>query len=308
MEGRYTDPGVGTMAGTPRKVMFCSYCGTKLDDGARFCKGCGEPVNTGGGAVNNPNPPQQTERSIPLKGNPTERKTVYEGTLHKCPSCGEVLASFLSKCPACGHEIRDTRSSTAVRELAIKLEQIEARKMPAFEEKRSVMKMVFGKDFDETNEAEEAQERFDEQKAQEKANVIINFSVPNTKEDILEFMILAASNIDIKRGVDDEVSKAWISKLEQVYQRAQLIMGNTPDFAIIRNIFEQKRSELKSRKFKGLAIAAFIVGGYMLLMAFIFFMAETPAAAIILLLVGIALLMAGIKSISIYMKKNKHNL
>jgi VIT1/CCC1 family predicted Fe2+/Mn2+ transporter len=119
---------------------------------------------------------------------------------------------------------------------------------------------------------------------------------------------LASSNINIKNGVDDVVTQAWISKLEQVYQRARLIMGNSQDFAIIQNIYEQKRSELKSRKFKGLAIAAFIVGGYMLLMSFIFFMAETPAAAVILLLVGIALLVGGIKSISIYTKKNKHNL
>lgn len=26
------------------KKQFCSYCGTKLDEGARFCKNCGEPV------------------------------------------------------------------------------------------------------------------------------------------------------------------------------------------------------------------------------------------------------------------------
>ena len=40
--------------------------------------------------------------------------------------------------------------------------------MPAFEEKKSVIKMVFGKDFKEEDEVEEAQERFDEQKAQRK--------------------------------------------------------------------------------------------------------------------------------------------
>lgn len=293
----------------PRKVArFCSYCGTKLDEGARFCKGCGEPVGAGAATDAQPRNATRASHSAPLSGNPTERKTVYEGTLHKCPNCGEILASFVSVCPTCAHEIRDTKSSTAVRELALKLERIEAQKMPAFEEKKSVMKMVFGKDFNEEDEAEEAQERFDEQKAQEKATLIINFSVPNTKEDILEFMILASSNINIKNGVDDVVTQAWISKLEQVYQRARLIMGNSQDFAIIQNIYEQKRSELKSRKFKGLAIAAFIVGGYMLLMSFIVFMAETPAAAVILLLVGIALLVGGIKSISIYTKKNKHNL
>ena len=284
------------------KMQFCPYCGTKLDEGARFCKNCGEAI------ANNTQEQQKSKREQPLAGNPTERKTVYEGYIHKCPSCGEVLEAFLSVCPTCGYEIRDVKSSSSVREFALKLEAISAQKMPAFEEKKSVMKMVFGKDFNESNEAEEAQERFDEQKAQEKANLIINFSVPNTKEDILEFMILAASNIDAKRGVDDVVTKAWISKLEQVYQRAQLVIRNGRDFAMITSIYEQKRSELKSRKFKGLAIAAFIVGAYMLLMAFIFFMAENPAATIILLLVGIALLVGGIKCVSIYNKKTKHNL
>lgn len=77
---------------------------------------------------------------------------------------------------------------------------------------------------------------------------------------------------------------------------------------MVHNIYEQKRSELKSRKFKGLATGAFIAGGYILLMAFLFFMAENLAAAIILLLVGIALMVGGIKCISIYHKKNKHNL
>lgn len=284
------------------KMQFCPYCGTKLDEGARFCKNCGEAI------ANNTQEQQKPKREQPFAGNPTERKTVYEGYIHKCPSCGEVLEAFLSVCPTCGYEIRDVKSSSSVREFALKLEAISAQKMPAFEEKKSVMKMVFGKDFNESNEAEKAQERFDEQKAQEKANLIINFSVPNTKEDILEFMILVASNIDVKRGVDDVVTKAWISKLEQVYQRAQLVMGNSRDFAMIKSIYEQKRSELKSRKFKGLATAAFIVGAYMLLMAFIFFMAENPAATIILLLVGIALLVGGIKCVSIYNKKTKHNL
>lgn len=284
------------------KMQFCPYCGTKLDEGARFCKNCGEAI------IDNSQEPPTPKHEQRIERNPAERKTVYEGTLHKCPSCGEVLTSFLSICPSCGHEIRDTESSTAVRELAHKLECIEARKMPAFAEKKSVMKMVFGKDFNESDEAKEAQDRFDEQKAKEKANLIINFSVPNTKEDILEFMILAASNIDTKRGVDDIVTKAWISKLEQVYQRAQLIMGNSRDFAMIKSIYEQKRSELKSQKYKGFATAAFIVGAYMLLMAFIFFMAENSAATIILLLVGIALLASGIKCVSIYNKKNKHNL
>ena len=126
---------------------FCPYCGTKLDKGARFCKNCGEAV------VDNMQGQRSSKREKPLGGNPTERKIVYEGYIHKCPSCGEVLNSFLTVCPSCGHEIRDVKSSTSVRELALKLESISAQKMPTFEEKKSVMKMVFGKDFKEEDEA-----------------------------------------------------------------------------------------------------------------------------------------------------------
>lgn len=296
-DGRHQAGSVGQ-----KQRLFCPYCGTKLDSGAHFCKNCGERVS------DSTQEPREYKQEEAVRGNPTKRKTVYEGYVHKCPNCGEVLESFLTVCPSCGYEIRDAKSSTSVRELAQKLENISAQKMPDFEEKKSVMKMIFGKDFKEKDEVEEAKKRFDEQKAEEKANLIINFSVPNTKEDILEFMILAASNIDINRGVDDAVTKAWIQKLEQVYQRAKIIMGNDPDFAMVHNIYEQKRSELKSRKFKGLATGTFIAGGYILLMAFLFFMAENLAAAIILLLVGIALMVGGIKCISIYHKKNKHNL
>lgn len=27
-----------------KKILFCPYCGTRLDDGARFCKNCGAQV------------------------------------------------------------------------------------------------------------------------------------------------------------------------------------------------------------------------------------------------------------------------
>lgn len=284
---------------------FCQYCGTKLDPGARFCKSCGKQLDgsgTSGGGYAAPQPQETFSHK-----QHTERKTVYEGQLHKCPNCGELLDSFRSHCPSCGYEIRDARSSSSVRELAQKLERIEAERMAPIEEKKSLMKMVFGKDFKEEDEVEEAQERFDEHKRQQKANLIINFSVPNTREDILEFMILASSNIDVKKGIDDEVTKAWISKLDQVYEKARLMLGNSPSFSQIKYIYDRKKAQIKNRKFKGLATACFIVGGYILLMSFIFFMAENPAAAIILLLVGIAILAGGVKCISTYNKNDKLN-
>ena len=268
------------------KMQFCPYCGTKLDDGARFCKNCGEAV------ANNAQEPQKPKCEKRIEENPTERKTVYEGYVHKCPMCGVVREAFLKVCPACGHEIRDLKSSTSVREFALKLEAISAQKMPTFEEKKSVMKMVFGKDFKEEDEAKEALRRFEHQKDEEKASLIINFSVPNSKEDIMEFMILAASNIDVKKGLDDVVTKAWISKLDQVYQRAEITLSGHPDFVQIKGIYDRKKKELKNKKLKGVLGWVGGVAGWFFLLGLLWNPVATIAIYIIifiLIIIGVVL-------------------
>lgn len=211
---------------------YCSNCGQEMESNAKFCSNCGISIIT------------------IINENRNQRKIKYEGIVHKCPNCGEILNSFNANCPACGHEIRDSESASSIQKLAIKLERIEARKMPIFEEKKSVMKMVFGRDFKNEDAAKEARDSFEKQKQQEKANLIINYSVPNTKEDIMEFLLLASSNIDIKHGINDDVSKAWISKLEQVYQKAKLSFSDTQEFAKIQIIYEQKKKEVQSGKRK----------------------------------------------------------
>ncbi|MGD9567819.1 MAG: zinc ribbon domain-containing protein [Sedimentibacter sp.] len=233
------------------EVRFCAYCGTKLDLGARFCKSCGKPI-VQHEAKNLGSEDKGAGSHVKMSDEPiTKRQTVYEGYIHKCPNCGEILESFVTNCPSCGYEIRDAKSASTVREFAQKLERIEAQKMSTISEQKSVMKMVFGKDFKEKDEVEEAKNDFEKQKQKEKATLIINYSVPNTKEDILEFMLLAASNIDTKHGVSDVVTKAWISKLEQVYQKAEISMGSHSDFVQIKNIYEKKHNQIKLKKLTG---------------------------------------------------------
>ena len=268
------------------KKQFCPYCGAKLDVGARFCKNCGEAIHSD--AQEN----HGTSKKQTYDGNPTERKTIYEGYIHKCPNCGEVMGSFLTICPACGYEIRDVRSASSVREFAIKLENISAQKMTSFKEQTSVMKIIFGKDFKEGDEANEALARFESQKNQEKASLIINFAVPNSKEDIMEFMILAASNIDVKKSIDDDVTKAWISKLDQVYQRAEISMSKQPDFQQIKAIYDQKKQEIKNKKLKRVLIGVGCVAGWFLLIGLLWNPAVTVGIVtciLILAIVGVVL-------------------
>lgn len=269
------------------RMQFCSYCGTKLDDGARFCKNCGEAVSYGDQGAHNTYHEQAQ----------TTRKMVYEGVIHKCPNCGEVMESFQTTCPACGMEIRGTRSTSSVREFAAKLEDVAAQKMPSYEEKKSVMKMIFGKDFKEENEAEEALKRFESQKNQEMATLIINYAVPNTKEDIREFMLLAASNINVDKGIDDDVTKAWISKLDQVYQRAEMSLGTQPEFIQIQTIYDRKKKEIQIKKLKGVLIWVGLVAGWLFLLGLIW----DPVVTIVIT-TGISII--GVTGIALYMKQS----
>ena len=140
--------------------------------------------------------------------NENERKQTYDGGIHKCPNCGEPLKAFATVCSSCGYELRDAKSSTAVNSLVKKLENADS------EEKRVL--------------------------------AIKSFPVPNTKEDIFEFMFLASSNVE----GDDAVSSAWASKVEQCYQKAKLTLQDDAGFANIEEIYRSVQTKMKKAKFK----------------------------------------------------------
>ena len=254
-----------------KKYIYCTNCGEKLTVGSKFCNNCGTP--TGSNQVQENNSVQapiiepqveELEKDEPI----TERQTVYEGKIHKCPNCGEVMKSFSANCPSCGFEIRGSRATTSVQEFAMKLEQIEQKQMPHFEEKSSVMKMVFGKDFKgDDYDIQQAKRDFEKRRKSEKASLISSFPIPNTKEDILEFLLLASSNIDVKT-THDIVTQAWLQKLEQVYQRAQITIRNTNEFKQAKFIYDSKQKELgkqkKNKKNKILGGVALIGAGILL--------------------------------------------
>ena len=80
--------------------MFCLNCGKQIDDDSEFCCFCGEKVQR-----IKTQPQQKEEPKIESK-----RNVVYEGNIHKCPNCGEVLKSFEATCPSCGFEFRNTNN------------------------------------------------------------------------------------------------------------------------------------------------------------------------------------------------------
>lgn len=192
-------------------MAFCSNCGHQLADGEKFCAGCG--------------------RALEVAQNGNEKRTVYDGKIHKCPNCGELLDSFTAVCPVCNYELRGTQTTSCVHELSQKLEKTDL--------------------------------------LEKKIELISNFYIPNTKEDIYEFFILAYSNITGGGyGID-----AWKVKLEQAYLKAKLAFGDSADFKYIDELYSKikkaslQKTVLKSKLFK--ATIVFSLGVIMMLGGFL---------------------------------------
>ena len=134
---------------------------------------------------------------------------------------------------------------SAAERLRQKLERIDMRHMP--ESRLSVTEMIFGRS-DKKREREKRQ--FESRQKNRKLAAITTAVLPDTKEEILELVIMACSNIDVKSGVEDELTKAWLAKLEQLEKKAELIPGGQPELDRIRKFCADKKAEVEKAKAK----------------------------------------------------------
>lgn len=202
-------------------MAFCSQCGTKLADGAAFCSACGAPATS--------------------HQEPGIRRDSFEGEIRRCPSCGQVLDAFEPVCPACGFELRNVKASASLKELSQQLQQISLQSNKGASQ--TLLERL----------------RRDSTDADDRASSLIKaFPIPNTKEDLIEFIIASAANInvdafnDIKRGnlsaTDIAMSNAWLSKLEQAYQKAEIALERDEDFPKVRELYERKLRQVASAR------------------------------------------------------------
>lgn len=194
-------------------MAFCMNCGKQLPDGAKFCLECGTKL----GDIN----AEQTPK----------RETTYEGTIYKCPNCGDILDAYESVCESCGYERRGVKANNSAQKLADKLQEIEGQR-PA-KERVSISKIS--------------------STDQQKIDLIKNFPIPNTREDMYEFMVLASANIDMSvygfnssslPAAQKAISDAWRAKFEQAYKKAKLSFGKEPSFVNISLLYSQKNDEI----------------------------------------------------------------
>lgn len=171
-------------------MAFCSNCGHQLADGAKFCFECGAKVN------------------VPAVSQGEQRKTVYDGKIHKCPNCGDILDAYEAVCESCGYE---RRGNDATSSSLIFAEQLNAAPTE-----------------------------------QEKAAIIQSFPIPNSKEDIIEFLILASSSIN--RSTPTITLNAWKTKIEQCYLKAKLVFIGDQRLAVIEEQYLKSQKDISKAK------------------------------------------------------------
>jgi len=157
----------------------------------------------------------------------------------KCPKCGQPLSGISAVCPLCGYEIRNAKTASAISELTKEINKLNQRRNTVTD---ALSAKLSGRHENPTDE--------------KIASLIQNFVVPNSKEDIFEFMILAAGYMDAKflagkqkvSDVADIVIKAWASKFDQTFQKAKLSFGQDADFSKIQDLYDQKMQEIEEAK------------------------------------------------------------
>lgn len=158
-----------------------------------------------------PPPPSQT---APEREKPKSNK---EGALRKCPSCGAPVQSFATKCSDCGHEFRNIQAASSIQKLYDEFQKIEDSER---DRERSWAQKIDG-DLGVQRSVVTRQ-----------ISALSTFPVPNTKEDILEFLSIASSEAGKKASwfmgmgqhPDYLFKKAWLSKCEQIIKKARFSM------------------------------------------------------------------------------------
>lgn len=159
---------------------------------------------------------------------PTKEKV---GNLNTCPSCGSSVNSFKTKCSDCGHEFRNVQANSSIKDLMTELKKI---------------KKINFKEYDGDIDEEEY--------FKARAEVIRNFAIPSTKEDLIEFATKSIAEFKEKEIDYDELNSAWASKAEEAISKLVVFSNNDSSLISVIELLEknlnikQKRNKINSRK------------------------------------------------------------
>lgn len=197
-------------------MIYCPECGSKLHPDAKYCTECGADLKD-------------------FKSTRESKNHSFDNKPLTCPQCGTPLNSFMIVCPSCGVEINKPYD-TACNKLCDKLAEIENSR-PG----ETLSSMILNGVSRNRNSLKPTDMK--------KIETILGFIVPNTKADIMEFLFLADTRVsqvtlchsEYESNVYYQTKRAWRTKLEQVMQKAEMILKSDPDFVSFRDTYMKRK-------------------------------------------------------------------
>jgi hypothetical protein len=172
------------------------------------------------------------------------------GDVRKCPACGAIAESFATKCPDCGTEFRNIESSANIVKFFEKLDEIESNRKENIYDRdtKTESNISIGTIFkwlffywilipiklisfilDKSKPAKWSTTD------SRKEELVLNFPVPASREEILEFLTLGSSKINSisylnafseESKYKNSWDKIWLRKIVQIESKAALSMKN----------------------------------------------------------------------------------
>lgn len=193
------------------------------------------------------------------------------GDVRKCPSCGAIVESFAIKCSDCETEFRNIHASQNIIKFFEKIDDLEkSRKISASNDAddssigfKTLLKWVFfywillpmkAINF-LINKSKSAKWTTTDIRKEE---LIMNFPIPNSREEIFEFLTLSLSKIDVISYLEVVSEKGkyisawnnvWLKKIEQINSKASLAMKNdAKSYQEIMSFVQEGRAKVKANK------------------------------------------------------------
>jgi uncharacterized membrane protein YvbJ len=156
------------------------------------------------------------------------------GNIKVCPACGAAVESFQTHCSSCGHEFNNVQIASGVK--------------------------LFFEELDEMEATYVLNDR--------KKSFIEGYIIPNAKEEILEFIIMAASRIDheaesqytVRSGFGSlfypginakkDINAAWKAKIQQAYMKGRIAFAVDKEaMALLQPILDETKNADKKAVF-----------------------------------------------------------
>jgi hypothetical protein len=155
----------------------------------------------------------------------TAPKSEKFGDIKKCPACAAIAQSFQTNCSDCGHEFSNIIANVSIGKLFEMLNACENERKEGGLSLAGAVGGLFAKAYGLGG---------GDKILEKKKSIISGFPIPNTKDDILEFLSTAIPNAKQKGNFltkqqpenksHNDLAPTWFSKCEQIVMKAKFSM------------------------------------------------------------------------------------